>query len=133
MEEKNGADLIVVYNSGLYRMKEAELLAEAGIDIIVSHVGLTAGGDVCVWGGEKTAAPMDFAIEKPEAILSAAKRKNPDIIPLCHGGPIVNPEDVQRVLSETCAVGFAAASSIERLPIENGICNTLNELKRVRK
>ena len=131
MEEKNGADLIVVYNSGLYRMKEAELLAEAGIDIIVSHVGLTAGGDVC--GGGKTAAPMDFAIEKPEAILSAAKRKNPDIIPLCHGGPIVNPEDVQRVLSETCAVGFAAASSIERLPIENGICNTLNELTRVQK
>lgn len=130
MEEKNGADLIVVYNSGLYRMKEAELLAEAGIDIIVSHVGLTAGGDV---GGVKTAAPMDLAIEKPEAILSAAKRKKPDIIPLCHGGPIVNPEDVQRVLSETCAVGFAAASSIERLPIENGICNTLNELKRVRK
>lgn len=116
--------LAYCYNPG-----EAELLAEAGIDIIVSHVGLTAGGDV----GVKTAAPLDLAIEKTEAILSAAKRKKPDIIPLCHGGPIVSPEDVQRVLSETCAVGFVAASSIERLPIERGIGNTLNELKRVRK
>ena len=108
---------------------EAEILAKAGIDIIVSHVGLTAGGDV----GVKAAAPMELAIEKTEAILSAAKKKKPDIITLCHGGPIVNPKDVQRVISETCAVGFVAASSIERLPIEDGISATLHELKRVRK
>ena len=86
-------------------------------------------GDV----GVKIAAPIDVAIRKTEEILSAAKKTKPDIITLCHGGPIVSPEDVQRVLKETCAMGFVAASSIERLPVEKGISDTLKALKSVRK
>lgn len=76
VEEKNGADLIVVYNSGLYRMKEAELLAEAGIDIIVSHVGLTAGGDVCVWGGEDGGA-YGFCNRKTRSDFVGGKAEKP--------------------------------------------------------
>ncbi|MDO4484493.1 MAG: phosphoenolpyruvate hydrolase family protein [Clostridia bacterium] len=110
-----------------YNPEEAEILAENGIDIIVSHVGLTAGGDV----GVKTVSPLQQAIEKTEAILSAAKRVKPDIIPLCHGGPIVTPEDVKQVLHSTCAVGFVAASSIERLPIEHAVTDTVEQLKSV--
>lgn len=126
---KLAAELGFVTLAYCYNPQEAETLAEAGIDIIVSHVGLTAGGDV----GVKTASPMDIAIEKTHAILSAALRVKPDIIPLCHGGPIVTPEDVERVLKETCAVGFVAASSIERLPVERAITDTVTALKSVKK
>lgn len=126
---KLAAELGFVTLAYCYNPEEAELLAHADIDIIVSHVGLTAGGDV----GVKTASPMDVAIEKTEAILSAALKVKRDIIPLCHGGPIVSPQDVQRVLSETCAMGFVAASSIERLPIETAITSTVEALKSVRK
>ena len=123
------AELGFVTLAYCYNPEEAEILAKADIDIIVSHAGLTAGGDV----GVKIAAPIDVAIRKTEEILSAAKKTKPDIITLCHGGPIVSPEDVQRVLKETCAMGFVAASSIERLPVEKGISDTLKALKSVRK
>ena len=123
------AELGFVTLAYCYNPEEAEILAKADIDIIVSHADLTAGGDV----GVKIAAPIDVAIRKTEEILSAAKKTKPDIITLCHGGPIVSPEDVQRVLKETCAMGFVAASSIERLPVEKGISDTLKALKSVRK
>lgn len=112
-----------------YNPQEAQKLAQAGIDIIVSHVGLTAGGDV----GVKQASPLEAAIEQTQAILSAAKRIKPDIIALCHGGPIVTPGDVRQVLERTCAVGFVAASSIERLPIEQAVTDTVRALKGVTK
>lgn len=112
-----------------YNPEEAQMLAEADIDIIVSHVGLTAGGDV----GVRRASPLEEAIGRTEAILSAALKVKPDIIPLCHGGPIVTPDDVQQVISRTCAVGFVAASSIERLPIEKAITDTVGALKSVKR
>lgn len=110
-----------------YCPEEAEKIAAANIDIIVSHVGLTAGGDV----GVRQVGPLQQAIEKTEDILSAAVRVKPNIIPLCHGGAIVTPQDVRKVLHSTCAVGFVAASSIERLPVEQAITRTVEELKSV--
>lgn len=110
-----------------YNPEEARILAEADVDIIVSHVGLTAGGDV----GVKKANPLEVAIEKTQEILSAAKAVKPDIIPVCHGGPIVTPEDVGKVMASTCAVGFVAASSIERLPVETAVTYTVEQLKKL--
>ncbi len=112
-----------------YNPKEAGMLAKAGIDIIVSHAGLTAGGTV----GAKNTATLDEAIAVTRTILDAAKTVNPDMIPLCHGGPIVTPEDVARVLKETCAVGFVAASSVERIPVETAVVSTIKALKSVKK
>lgn len=112
-----------------YCSEEARMLAQAEIDIIVSHVGLTAGGDV----GVKEASPMDAAVEKTQAILSAALAARADVIPLCHGGPIVSAKDVQYVLEHTCAAGFMAASSIERLPIESAVTATVKALKSIQK
>ena len=126
---KLAAELGFVTLAYCYNPEEAKILAEAGIDIIVSHVGLTAGGDV----GVKKVSPLEAAIEKTQDILSAAKSVKEDTIPLCHGGPIVTPEDVHRVLESTCAVGFVAASSIERLPIEKAVTDTVAALKGVNK
>ena len=110
-----------------YCPQEARLLADAGVDIIVSHVGLTAGGDV----GVSQASPLEQAIEDTSAILSAALERRPDILPLCHGGAIVTPEDVQQVVRRTPAVGFVAASSIERLPVEGAVGQMVQALKGV--
>ena len=110
-----------------YNPEEAEMLAEADIDIIVSHVGLTAGGDV----GVTKASPLDTAIEKTQSILSAAKRVKPSIIPMCHGGPIVSAADVEKVVRNTVAVGFVAASSVERLPVEGAVGDTVRALKSI--
>lgn len=110
-----------------YCPQEARMLAEAGIDIIVSHVGLTAGGDV----GVRTASPLEEAAERTRAILEAALEVRPGIIPLCHGGPIVTPQDVQKVIQTTPAVGFVAASSIERLPVEGAVGSMVQALRAV--
>ena len=85
-----------------YCPQEARMLAEAGVDIIVSHVGLTAGGDV----GVRTASPLEEAAERTRAILEAALEVRPDIIPLCHGGPIVTPQDVQKVIQAHACRGL---------------------------
>ena len=110
-----------------YCPEEAKLLAEADIDIIVSHVGLTAGGDV----GVHTVSPLEAVTEKTRAIHEVALEVKPDIICLCHGGPIVVPEDVQYVVNNTPAVGFVAASSIERLPVESAVGDMVDALKAV--
>ena len=110
-----------------YNPEEAVILAESDIDIIVSHVGLTAGGDV----GVTKVSPLDAAIEKTEAILSAAKKVKPSIITMCHGGPIVSPDDVRKVVEKTIAVGFVAASSVERLPVEGAVSEIVKDLKSI--
>lgn len=110
-----------------YCAEEARILADAGIDVIVAHVGLTAGGDV----GVAQATPLELAIEKTNAILSAALERNPRILPLCHGGPIVTPQDVQQMVLHTPALGFVAASSIERLPVEGAVGQMMQALKAV--
>ena len=111
-----------------YCPEEARLLADAGIDILVSHVGLTAGGEV----GVRKASPLDQAAEKTAAILSAGLAANPGIIPLCHGGPIATAADLQYVCDNTPAAGFVAASSIERLPVEGSVADTVSALRAVR-
>lgn len=111
-----------------YCEEEARILAEADIDIIVAHTGLTSGGDV----GVKGINSLDSSIKKTQQILSAAMEVKPEIIKLCHGGSIVTPEDLKIVLNSTCASGFVAASSIERIPIEDAVKKILNEFTSVK-
>jgi predicted TIM-barrel enzyme len=62
----------------------------------------------------------------------AAKSVNPDILVLCHGGPIAEPDDAAYVLTHTTGVvGFFGASSMERLPTEIAISETLKRFKEI--
>ncbi len=92
---------------------------KAGADVIVAHVNTTVAGSI----GVKTAAmSLDEAVERVQTMHDAAKRVNPDVLVLCHGGPIAEPDDAQYVLSRTRGVaGFFGASSIERLATEPAI------------
>lgn len=98
--------------------EQAADMARAGADILVPHMGLTTSGTI----GAQTALTLDEAVAKVQALADAAKRVNPDILCLCHGGPIAEPADAQYVLERTeGVVGFYGASSIERFPTEVGI------------
>jgi predicted TIM-barrel enzyme len=105
---------------------EARAMAGAGADILVAHMGLTTKGMI----GAQTAPQLDEAVEKVQAIHDAAKEVNPEIIVLCHGGPIAEPADAMYVLARTKGVaGFYGASSLERLPAERAITETTREFK----
>lgn len=96
---------------------QAKLLAEAGADILVAHMGLTTSGTI----GAKTARSLDDCVRAVSEIATAGKKANPDALVLCHGGPIAEPADAQFVLDRCDIEGFYGASSMERLPTEIAI------------
>ncbi|HEV2529101.1 MAG TPA: phosphoenolpyruvate hydrolase family protein [Thermomicrobiales bacterium] len=109
---------------------EARAMAEAGADIIVAHMGLTTSGLI----GAQTAMSLDEAVTLTQAIADAAHEVREDVMVICHGGPIAEPEDAAYVLSRTTGVvGFYGASSMERLPAEVAITENTRRFKAIRR
>lgn len=112
----------------VFDVDQARDMARAGADILVPHMGLTTKGTI----GAATALTLDEAVERVQQMADAAKSVNPDIICLCHGGPIAEPEDAAYVLRRTEGVlGFFGASSIERLPTEVAIRQQTEAFKAI--
>ncbi|MCG5213866.1 phosphoenolpyruvate hydrolase family protein [Streptosporangium sp. KLBMP 9127] len=108
---------------------QARAMAEAGADVLVPHVGLTTKGSI----GASTALTLDEAVERVQAMRDAAAAVRPDILVLCHGGPIAEPDDARYVLSRTeGVVGFFGASSVERLPTERAITGQVAAFKSLK-
>ncbi|KAH7302362.1 hypothetical protein KP509_23G069100 [Ceratopteris richardii] len=113
-----------------YAFNEAEsaAMAQAGADIIVAHMGLTTSGSI----GAQTALTLEESVVLIQKIADVAHAINPDAIVLCHGGPISGPKEAAFVLQRTKGVhGFYGASSMERLPVEEAIKNTVSEYKAI--
>ena len=109
--------------------EEARALAEAGADVMVAHLGLTTKGSI----GASTAVSLEESPARVQEIGDAAKAVNPDVIVLCHGGPISMPDDAEFVLRHTKGVdGFYGASSVERLPSEVAIREQMERFKSIR-
>ena len=107
---------------------EARAMADAGADVLVPHMGLTTGGTI----GAQTGLTLDEAVERVQALHDAAAEVNPDVLCLCHGGPIAEPDDAQHVLDNTTGiVGFFGASSMERLPTEIAMTENMRRFKSV--
>jgi predicted TIM-barrel enzyme len=107
---------------------DARAMAEAGADVLVPHMGLTTGGAI----GAETAKTLDECVELVQAMRDAAVAENPDVLVLCHGGPIAEPEDAAYVLERTeGVVGFFGASSMERLPTEVAMTETMRRFKSI--
>ena len=112
-----------------FNADEGRAMAEAGADVVVAHLGLTTKGSI----GATTAVTLEDAPAKVQEILDAAKSVNPNVICLCHGGPISMPEDAEFVLQNTDGVhGFYGASSMERLPTEVAITEQMKKFKAIR-
>jgi predicted TIM-barrel enzyme len=108
---------------------EAKAMALAGADILIPHMGLTTKGSI----GAKSAMTLNDAAQRVQVLHDAAKGVNPDVLVLCHGGPISEPGDAQYILSHTKGiVGFFGASSIERLPTEIAITTCVKRFKEMR-
>jgi predicted TIM-barrel enzyme len=108
---------------------QARVMAEAGADILVPHVGLTTKGGI----GAGTALSLSEAVERVQAMRDAAVAVRPGILVLCHGGPIAEPEDAAHVLARTeGVVGFFGASSVERLPTERAIVDQVRAFKSLK-
>lgn len=110
--------------------EQATKMAKAGADVLVAHMGLTTKGTI----GAKTALTLDDCVERIQAIVDAGRAVNPDILVICHGGPIAEPEDAKYVISRVNGiVGFFGASSIERFAAEKGIKEQTEAFKKINK
>jgi predicted TIM-barrel enzyme len=110
----------------VFTPEEARAMAEAGADVLVPHMGLTTKGSI----GAQTAITLDEAVGRVQALRDAAAAVNREILVLCHGGPIAEPEDAAYVLKHTHGiVGFFGASSMERLPTEVAITENMRRFK----
>jgi predicted TIM-barrel enzyme len=112
-----------------FTVEEARMMAEAGADVLVPHMGLTTGGAI----GAGTAKSLDECVDLIQEMHDAAKEVNGDVLVLCHGGPIAEPEDAAYVLERTeGVVGFFGASSMERLPTEVAMTENMKRFKSIR-
>jgi predicted TIM-barrel enzyme len=112
----------------VFDVDQARAMAEAGADVLVPHMGLTTGGAI----GAETAKTLDECVELIQAMRDAAVEVNADILVLCHGGPISEPDDAASVLERTDGVvGFFGASSMERLPTETAMTENMRRFKQI--
>ncbi len=112
----------------VFTVEEATAMAEAGADVLVPHMGLTTGGSI----GAETAKTLEECVPLIQAMHDAARAVNPDILVLCHGGPIAEPDDVAYVIERTDGVvGFFGASSMERLPTEVAMTENMRRFKSI--
>jgi predicted TIM-barrel enzyme len=113
----------------VHNPEEARLMAEAGADVLVPHVGLTTKGMI----GARSALDLEEAARRVQAMAEAAWNVRPDLLVLCHGGPIAEPDDVAEVFRRTRGIaGFFGASSIERLPTEPAIVGQVRAFASLR-
>ncbi len=101
----------------IFSTDDAIAMAQAGADVLVCHLGLTAGGAI----GAQTVKSLDDCVNLIDKWAAAARSVRDDIFILCHGGPISEPEDAAYVLRHATIDGFYGASSLERLPAERAL------------
>jgi predicted TIM-barrel enzyme len=112
----------------VFSEQNARDMAKAGADIVVCHLGLTTGGAI----GARTALKLDECIPLIDSWAKAARSVNPDVLVLCHGGPVATPEDASYVLGKSKGCnGFYGASSMERLPAEAALTETTRKFKAI--
>jgi len=112
----------------VFNPDEARAMTKAGADIVVAHMGVTTGGSI----GATSAKTLDECVFEIDAIADAALSIRKDLIVLCHGGPIAQPQDAEFILqnSEHCH-GFYGASSMERLPVETALTEQTRKFKAI--
>lgn len=105
-------------------------MTRAGADVVVCHMGLTTGGAI----GADTAMTLEQCVEPINTWIAAARAVRPDVLALCHGGPIATPDDAQFILKHCPGCdGFYGASSMERLPTEVALTDTTRRFMQIRR
>jgi len=127
---KAAHDLDLLTSPYVFSEQNARDMAKAGADIVVCHLGLTAGGAI----GAKTSLQLKECVPMIDAWAKAARSVNPDVLVLCHGGPVATPEDAHYILKSCPGCnGFYGASSMERLPAEVALVETTRKFKAIKR
>lgn len=111
-----------------FNPEEARRMAEAGADVVGALVGVTVGGLT----GAKKSLSLEAATEAVQRMCDAAKKVNPDVLVLSHGGPFKDPETAEYSIVHTDAVGYAAGSSGERMPTEKAVSEVTRMYKTMK-
>ena len=109
----------------VYQPDETPAMVEAGVDVVVAHVGLTTGGSI----GATASSSLDDCVEQTIETMKLAVATNPDTLVLCHGGPMEQPADAEYVITRSGCHGFVGATTMERLPTETAIEETVRGFK----
>ena len=127
---RRARDMGLLTTPYVFSEQNARDMAKAGADIVVCHLGLTAGGAI----GAKTALTLQDCVPLINAWGAAARKVNPDVIVLCHGGPVATPQDAAWILERAkhCN-GFYGASSMERLPTEVALTEATRKFKGMKR
>lgn len=121
-------DMGLLTSPYVFDEEQAKKMAKAGADLLVPHMGGTIGGII----GFEATMTLEQASEKIQRLTNAAKSVKPDILVICHGGPIAEPEDAEYIIKNTKdCVGFYGASSVERLPVERAIIEQMKKFKAI--
>lgn len=122
-------ELDMVTTPYVFNTDEAIEMTKAGADVLVAHMGLTTKGAI----GAYTSKTLEQCVKDIQDIHDAAKKINPDVIVICHGGPISEPKDAEFIFKNTKGIaGFFGASSIERLPTEIAITKQVIDFKNLK-
>jgi predicted TIM-barrel enzyme len=125
---RQAAQMDLLTTPYVFSEEDARAMAAAGADIVVCHLGLTTGGAI----GAETAVSLQDCVPKINAWAKAAKEVKPDVIVLCHGGPIAMPPDAEFILAHCPEChGFYGASSMERLPTEVALTEQTRRFKKI--
>jgi predicted TIM-barrel enzyme len=125
---RQAAALDLLTTPYVFSEADARAMAQAGADIVVCHMGLTTGGAI----GAETALTLADCVPLINAWAKAAKSVKPDVIVLCHGGPVAMPEDASYILKHCLEChGFYGASSMERLPTEVALTEQTRRFKQI--
>ena len=123
-------DLDLLTTPYVFNADEAGAMTEAGADILVAHMGLTTSGSI----GAKTALTLEECVDPINAIIDTARAIREDVIVLCHGGPIAEPDDASFIIDKCANIdGFYGASSMERLPTERAIKEQTERFTSIRR
>ena len=127
---KTAHELDLLTTPYVFDTRDAVKMAEAGADVVVAHMGLTTSGSI----GARTAKGLEECVPLVDEIVKAAQGVRADVICLCHGGPIAEPDDAAYMIKNCRNVdGFYGASSLERLPTERAIKEQTEAFTRIRR
>lgn len=102
---------------------EAEQMADAGAHFI----------GALVKANPLNPPAMTEILDYVQSIVSAVKRTGSKAPVLIHGNPVDDIAVVTEVLQKTGAAGYATGSSGERLPVIQGVSQTVAAFKSIRK
>lgn len=145
----------------VFNVDEAEKMARVGVDVCVAHMGLTTSGSIgaqtamSLDDAVKLTSESEFAnpLHASESIDKIGDNDSPLLVPRCrllpvtakihsissdtmvlvHGGPVASASDAQYVLDRVPDLaGFYGASSMERLPVEVALQESMQNFKSLK-